>query len=180
MRPAAVPRAPWLLRALARFEQIATTAAFALLIAVVFADVVWRWVTGSGIFWAREVGVYANIVLTIIGIGVASAHGAHLRPRFMDRLVPPRFEAMMIRVQELLTALAFLGLAWIAWRVVAETMQLDDRSIVLRWTVWPIQLVLPIAFGIGALRHALYAWWPEHRPREQSEADIELPPKVRA
>jgi TRAP-type C4-dicarboxylate transport system permease small subunit len=164
-----------LLRALALFEQGVTVAAFAVLIVVIFSDVLWRWVTGSGLFWARELGVYANIILTIVGIGVASSHGAHLRPRFFDGWVPARHEATMTRLQEALTALAFLGLAWVAWRVVAETIELDDRSVVLRWAVWPIQLVLPLAFVIGTLRHGLYALWPEHRPVERSEADVDLP-----
>jgi C4-dicarboxylate transporter, DctQ subunit len=166
------------LRAMSGCERYVTFGAFAVLIIVVFADVVWRWTTGSGIFWARELGVFANIALTILGIGVASAEGAHLRPRFLDHWVPPRHERTITRVQEALTALAFAGLAWIAWQVVAETRELDDRSIVLRWAIWPIQAVLPVAFAFGAVRHGLFAVFPDLRPVERGEADVDLPPRV--
>jgi TRAP-type C4-dicarboxylate transport system permease small subunit len=163
-----------LLRGLAEFERALTAGAFAVLAAVIFADVVWRRTTGSGIFWAREVGVYANIVLTIIGIGVASAEGAHLRPRFLDRVFPASWDGALTRTQETLTAVAFAALAVIATQVVVETVRLEDRSVVLRWLVWPVQTVLPLAFAIGALRHGLYAIWPGQRPFERGEADFDV------
>jgi TRAP-type C4-dicarboxylate transport system permease small subunit len=153
-------------------EVILTSAAFAVLVVVIFADVVWRWTTGSGIFWAREVGVFANIVLTIIGIGIASADGTHLRPRFFDRVFPASWDGALTRIQEWLTAAGFAALAWVAVGVVQETMALEDRTIVLRWLVWPVQLVLPVAFGLGAVRHAVFALLPALRPAERGEADL--------
>lgn len=162
-----------LLDGLRRAELAVTTAAFVVLVAVIFADVAVRRVTGSGIVWAREIGVMANIVLTIIGIGLASADGTHLRPRVFDRLVPERWDPVMTRIQEALTALAFAGLAVVAFLVVRETIELDDRSIVLRWVVWPIQASLPIAFAVATIRHGLFALRPELRPRERGEGDLE-------
>ncbi len=160
------------LAGLRRAEVIVTTAAFLVLVIVIFGDVVVRRVTGSGVVWAREVGVMANIVLTIIGIGLASADGTHLRPRIFDRLVPERWDQAMTRIQEALTALAFAVLAGIAAKVVGETIQLDERSIVLRWVVWPIQATLPIAFGVATVRHAIFALRPDLRPRERGEGDV--------
>lgn len=170
--PAALAR---LLGALRAGEVAVTCAAFAVLVAVIFADVVWRWTTGSGIIWAREIGVFANIVLTIIGIGVASADGTHLRPRFFDKVFPASWDGAMTRVQELLTALGFAALAWIAIGVVHETVALDDRSIVLRWVIWPVQVSLPVAFALGALRHGIYAAFPSLRPMERDESTVEVP-----
>jgi C4-dicarboxylate transporter, DctQ subunit len=173
-RAGASPSAP-LVKVLARIrtgEVALTTAAFAVLVVVIFADVLWRWTTGSGIFWAREVGVFANIVLTIIGIGIASSDGTHLRPRFFDRVFPARWDGALVRIQELLTAAGFAALAWVAVGVVQETMALEDRTIVLRWLVWPVQLVLPVAFGLGALRHGIFALVPGLRPVERGEAEL--------
>jgi C4-dicarboxylate transporter, DctQ subunit len=149
-----------------------TSTAFAVLVVVIFADVVWRWTTGSGIFWAREVGVFANIVLTIIGIGIASSDGTHLRPRFFDRVFPASWDGALTRIQEWLTAVGFAALAWVAVGVVQETRALEDRTIVLRWLVWPVQLVLPVAFGLGAVRHGIFALVPALRPAEKGEAEL--------
>lgn len=161
-----------LLAGLRRAELAVTTAAFVVLIAVIFGDVVVRRVTGSGIVWAREIGVMANVVLTIVGIGLASADGTHLRPRVFDRLVPQQWDRAMTRVQEALTALAFAALAVIAVMVVRETIELDERSIVLRWVVWPVQASLPVAFSVATIRHGLFALRPDLRPRERGEGDV--------
>jgi TRAP-type C4-dicarboxylate transport system permease small subunit len=161
-----------LLAAMRRAEVVVTTAAFLMLIAVIFGDVLMRRITGSGIVWAREVGVFANIALTIIGIGLASADGTHLRPRVFDRLVPRSWDPAMTRIQEALTAIAFGVLAWIAFSVVRETIALDDRSFVLRWAVWPIQACLPLAFAAGFVRHGIYALDPSLRPQERGEGDV--------
>ena len=150
-----------------------TSAAFAVLVVVIFADVVWRWTTGSGIFWAREVGVFANIVLTIIGIGIASSDGTHLRPRFFDRVFPgalgwradadpgaadgPRFRG---------TGLGRGGRrAGDAWR------SRIAPSCCAGWS-GRCRLVLPVAFTLGAVRHGIFALVPALRPAERGEAEL--------
>jgi TRAP-type C4-dicarboxylate transport system permease small subunit len=160
------------LKGIERTEIAITVSAFAVMIVVIFADVVVRRVTGSGLVWAREVGVFANIVLSIVGIGLASARGAHLRPHFVDSWVPKRWDPGMRRIQELLTAVAFGVLAWLSWQVVSETRELQESSTVLRWPVWIFQGCLPLAFCLATIRHLLFALVPSLRPREESEADL--------
>lgn len=152
-------------------ELALTCAAFAVLAAVIFADVLAREITGSGLSWARQIGVYANVLVTIVGIGLASASGTHLRPRFTDRWLPAAWDPWLIRIGELLTALFCLAFAWLALGVVRETYELDERSVALRLVVWPVQSVLPIAFLLAFLRHACYGIWPSLRPAEQGEGD---------
>lgn len=166
--PSSVTR---LLDAVRRVELAVTFAAFVTLAVVIFADVVVREVSGTGITWAREVGVYANVVVTLIGIGLASDAGAHLRPRFADRWLPASWEPVLVRLGEALTAAFCLAFAWIALRVVLETRELDERSVVLRAAVWPVQSVLPLAFVLCSLRHAAYARWPSLAPAPRGEGD---------
>ena len=166
--PPPVRRALELLRGV---ELAVTSAAFAVLAAVIFADVLVREFTGSGLSWARQIGVYANVVVTLVGIGLASASGAHLRPRFADGWLPAAWDPWLMRAGEALTALFCLAFAWIALMVVLETYELDERSVVLRLMVWPFQSVLPLAFLFAALRHGCYALWPALRPAERGEGD---------
>ena len=76
------------LNRLAVFERWITGSAFVLLIVIVFADVAVRELTGAGLHWARQAGVYANIFVVMLGFGLASASGSHLRPRFADHWLP--------------------------------------------------------------------------------------------
>jgi TRAP-type C4-dicarboxylate transport system permease small subunit len=167
-QPQAIQR--WLLR-LQIAERGITFFAFCVMIAIVFADVVVREITGSGLHWARQIGVYANIFVVMLGFGLASAEAAHLRPRFADSWIPQRFERFMPHIQEGLMSLFCLGVAGVALAVVLETFQLQERSVVLRLLVWPIQAVIPLAFLIAAVRHGCYAVWPTLQPQPPSRVE---------
>ncbi len=88
------------LQPLGRMERVITTTAFALLIATIFLDVFSREITGVGLHWARQAGVYANIIVVMFGLGLASAGGNHLRPRFADNWMPARWNPIIIRLQD--------------------------------------------------------------------------------
>ena len=157
-------RADRLLQWLRKAEGIATFAAFAVMVGVVFADVAVREITGSGLLWARQVGVYANIFVVMLGFGLASADGIHLRPRFADQWLPKSWDGLLSHLQHALMALYCLGFAVLATQVVIETFELQERSVILRVVVWPIQAVVPLAFYIGFVRHGIYALWPSLAP----------------
>lgn len=164
-----------------RLERAITFVAFLLLIGVIFGDVVMRELTGSGLHWARQAGVYANLFVVMFGIGVASASGAHLRPRFADGWLPARFEPVLIRLQDGLMACFCLCFAVIAGAVVMDSYGLAERSVVLRIVIWPFQAVVPLVFVIATMRHGLFAILPELRPTESSGAipldDAQIAPR---
>lgn len=147
-------------------EHMLSFSAFMVLIAVVFADVVSRELAGTGLHWAREVGVFANFVVVMVGFGLASASGSHLRPRFADRWLPAAWDPALKRIGEALMAVFCAGFALVAIMVVAETRELGERSSVLRLAIWPLQALIPVVFALGAARHALYAAFPGVRPAQ--------------
>jgi len=155
-----------LLVRLAALERGFTFGAFMVLIAVVFLDVASRELTGSGLHWASQAGVYANVVVVMLGLGLASSSGAHLRPRFADGWLPASWQPWLIRIQELLMASFCAGFAVLALIIVSETRALGEVSPVLGNPVWIIQACVPLAFGLATLRHGLYGLWPELRPAE--------------
>ena len=84
--------------------------------------------------------------------------------------MPAGWDPVLARLGEALTAAFCIGFAFVALQVVLETRVLDERSIVLRLWVWPFQAVLPLAFLLCALRHAIYATWPALAPAARNEA----------
>lgn len=159
-----------LLSAVGSAERAITFCAFLVLIAVLFGDVVSRELTGAGIIWARQVGVYANLFLTLVGIGVASAEGAHLRPRFADRWLPAAWDPALERLREVLMAAFCVAFAFLAALAVAETRALGERTAMPAWLVWPFESVIPVVFLVAGLRHGLYACWPALSPAPAGEA----------
>ena len=59
------------LRYLDIFERNVTFLAFGVLVFVMFSDVAFREITGTGLHWSRQVGVYANLFVVMFGLGVA-------------------------------------------------------------------------------------------------------------
>lgn len=152
------------LERLGAVERGVTAAAFAVLIVAVFIDVLSREFTGTGLHWAPQVGIYANVIVVMLGLGLASAGGAHLRPRFADNWLPARMAPWLDRANDLGMATFCAVFAVVAGSVVAESMVLQERSVALRTAIWPIQAVMPLAFGLAGCRHLIYALVPECRP----------------
>ena len=154
------------LQALGRIERVITTTAFVLLIATIFLDVFSREMTGVGLHWARQAGVYANIVVVMIGLGIASAGGNHLRPRFADNWLPASWNPVILRLQDGLMSVFCLFAGGAGAQLTWESIQLGERSALLPILIWPILLVIPLAFFLVGTRHAIYACRPALTPRD--------------
>ena len=161
-----------LMRGLQKAEKGLAIGAYGVLVAGVFADVLSREFTGGGLFWASQVRVWANVIVVMAGFGLASADGAHLRPRFADNWLPQSWQPVLHTLQHVCMALFCLAIGLLASRVVFGSWQLGEVSIDLFLPVWPVQLFLPLAFLDAALRHLLYAGYPALRPTEQSALAI--------
>jgi TRAP-type C4-dicarboxylate transport system permease small subunit len=148
-------------------EKIIVFGSFVAMLAAVSADVIGREVFGQGIFGSVKFAVYALILCAMAGFGIATASGSHLRPRFLDRLTSGAVEIPARRIGRIASAAILLGLAWGAWQMIAFSRSINERDITLGWLVWPMQLALPIGFGLSALRHLIYAAQPQLMPKEQ-------------
>jgi TRAP-type C4-dicarboxylate transport system permease small subunit len=156
-----------LLAGLRRFEQAATTLAFACMVLALGWDILGREVLGGGKIWATPIAVYANVLIAFVGMGIASAGGAHLRPRFLDKLAPSALDKTFDRFTDAGFALFCIGAGVLCWKVLRESMQLQETDPVLQWQIWPFQIILVVAFALGTLRHLIYALWPTLRPVAQ-------------
>jgi len=159
------------LGAVAFAERVVVWFAFTVLVCVLFGDVLSRELTGSGLHWSSEVGVFANVFLVMAGFGLATGEGGHLRPRFADRLVPKRFDPVLTRLGYVLTA-AFCGvLVWYSLGLVLESFELEDRSLRLHWPLWILQAAFPIAFSLSAIRNLAYAFDVDLAPQPKEATE---------
>jgi TRAP-type C4-dicarboxylate transport system permease small subunit len=149
---------------LRRFEQAATCLAFACMVFALGWDILGRELLGGGKIWATPIAVYANVLIAFVGMGIASAGGAHLRPRFLDKLAPKRLDATFDRFTDAGFALFCTGAGVLCWKVLRESQQLQETDPVLQWQIWPFQIILVLAFALATLRHLIYALWPALRP----------------
>lgn len=191
MRAAAAAAAPEpvrrLLAAWHRAECVLAVAAFATMAGVLVLDVVGREllypllhalgvpVGAMGVFGAAKIAVYALVVATYAGIGVAAATASHLVPRAAFGAVPARWGAHVDRLADGVTALILAMAAFACAQMVAGTREIGLRAPFLQWPLWLVQLAMPLGFASAAVRYLCFAVWPGARPPPRGSAGSEGP-----
>ncbi len=172
--------APAGVRALAdtwhRIECWIAVAAFGFIAGILLLDVLGRELLGpivrlfgfkaaTGIFASQKLSVFALVVGSFAGIGIATATNSHLVPRVGYAWVPAHWGPPLDRLADLITALFLCGVAYYGFQYVASSYATDLRAPVLDWRVWRIQLVIPLGFLSAAGRYLLFAVWPDLRAK---------------
>lgn len=167
--------ARWFVDSWHRLECLIAVAAFGFIAVVLIADVTGRelltpvyrafGIEGSpGVFAAQKMCVYALVIGSFCGIGVATATGSHLLPRVGFGWVSKEFAPTMDRIADGVSGLFFVGVAWFGWVYVESSMQAGLRAQAFDMPIWPIQLAIPLGFLSAAVRYFCFAAWPGLRP----------------
>lgn len=118
----------------------------------------------TGIFASQRLSIYALVIGSFAGIGIATATGSHLVPRVGFGWVPKAWGPAMDRLADLVTGCFLVGVAYFGAQFVESSYRVDLRAPVLDWSVWPFQLAIPLGFLSAACRYFVYALWPSLRP----------------
>ncbi len=159
-----------------RAECLIAVCAFAFIALVLIADVLGREALGpllrfagmekaaTGVPAAQRLSVYALVIGSFCGIGIAAATGSHLVPRVAFGWLPRRWSPVVDRVADVTTGAFLVAVAAYGWVYVQSSIATDLRAPILNWPVWPFQLAIPLGFVSAALRYFVWAAWPALRP----------------
>jgi len=118
----------------------------------------------TGIFASQRLSLFALVIGSFAGIGIATATASHLVPRVGFGWVPAAWGPLMDRIADVITGCCLLAVAYFGFVFVESSYAAQLRTPVLDWLVWPIQLAIPLGFLSAALRYFLFAGWPALRP----------------
>lgn len=158
-----------------RLECWIAVVAFTFIAVILLLDVLGRELLGpivrlfglqqaTGIFASQKLSIFALVIGSFAGIGIATATGSHLVPRVAFNLVPKHWGPALDRIADVITGLVLIGIAYYGFVFVQSSFATDLRAPVLNWRVWPFQLAIPLGFGSAAVRYFLFALWPDLRP----------------
>ena len=136
-----------------RVECLIAVAAFALIATLLILDVAGRELLGSiykalnikgttGVYGAQKLSVYALVVGSFCGIGIATATASHLMPRVGFGWIPSAWGPAMDRFADVITGLFMVGVAYYGWVFVTSTMTAGLRAQAFDLPVWPFQVGL--------------------------------------
>ncbi|MBR9839285.1 MAG: TRAP transporter small permease [Rhodobacteraceae bacterium] len=98
----------WLVRTLAGVSML-------LIVAIMLAQVFWRYILGGSLIWAEELCRYLLIWQTFLVLGLAFSKGEFVALEFVPSLLSPRLRWLLKAVMAVPIVL-FLGLmAWYGW-----------------------------------------------------------------
>ena len=122
------------------------------IIVLTMVEVVSRYVLKNPLILSDELGGYALVAVTFLGLAYCAQGKGHIRITFIvERLSP--LTAGRIRVVSLLLGLVLVAVAaWVSWRFLGDSFTRDMRSnSMLRTPLkWP-QMVMPVGFTLFAL-----------------------------
>lgn len=121
-------------------------------------------VGATGLFGSQKLAIFALVIGSFAGIGIATATGVHLLPRLGFGWVPKSFGPTMDRIADVVTGLFLLGVAWFGVVFVLASKQSGVLAAVINVSAWPVQAFIPLGFVSAALRYFIFAAWPALRP----------------
>ena len=141
-----------ILRVLAAIEDGLLVVLLALLIALAAGQIALRNLVDTSLLWADPAIRVMVLWIGMVGAMVATRFDKQISVDAVSRFLPPRFKAAARIVTDLFTSAVCAVLAWNAVRLIVE-----DRSSGLMVfgsvPLWVCELVLPLAFGVIALRY---------------------------
>ena len=103
-------------------------------------------------------------IIAIMGVSYVQRDGTHIRMDMLVSVLKGRLLWLFELISVLLMLLLIVALTWGAWEHFDRSFDCArpfcsrDSSIDIGIPIWPSKLVVPIAFGVLALRLLLQAW----------------------
>ena len=158
-----------LLRMTALVEDALLVLILAAMVGLAATQIILRNLFDGAILWADPMLRVGVLWVGMIGAMVATRSDKQISVDAVSQFLPARWKARVRVITDLFTAAVSAVVAWSALRLV-----LDDRAsgmtAVAFVPVWICEVVLPVAFGVIALRYLLFA--VKHLKSSFAEEDV--------
>jgi len=154
-----------------RADALLGIAASALLFAMMcltFVDVVARYLFNSPLRGGFEVTELMLLVLIFAGLPLVSHGDEHVTMDFIDRMLPARAVAALVRLVHALVAAMFWFLTWQMLIKAQRIAGYGDTTDVLRIAVGPFVYFMAAMIGLTALVHLFKVFVPGSRRASQA------------
>ena len=147
---------------------IAASALLLCLMMVTFLDVVARYLFNRPIRGAFEITELTLLVLIFAGLPLVSHGDEHVTMDFIDRMLPARAVALLIRLVHALVAAVFFFLTWQVLIKAGRIAGYGDTTDVLRIPVGPFVYFMAAMIFLTALVHVFKVFVPGERRSSQA------------
>lgn len=139
-------------QALVDVNRVVVVALMAAMAALVFVNVVSRYLFNHSIIWVEEVTRYMMVWVGFIGSGLVLRYGAHIAVDVFQDVLPARAAQLVRAAIVLLLAVVFAAMTWLGLQYVRFAW--DQETPVLNWNFGAVYLAIPIGSAL-MLAHLL-------------------------
>lgn len=146
-----------------RFDAVLGVASSILLVGMMlltFVDVVARYLLNRPIRGGFEITELMLLVLIFAGLPLVSHADEHVTMDFIDRILPPAAQRVLVRVVHALCAAVMFFLAWQVWIKAGRIASYGDTTDVLRITVGPFVYFMDAMIAVTGLIHVYKVFAP--------------------
>jgi C4-dicarboxylate transporter DctQ subunit len=119
-------------------------------VALNFANVIGRYFFNYSIYWAEEVMLYLMVACVFLGNGVVAWSGRQLRMDVIVGMMPPKAQKALALLSELIFIGIALFIVVVAYPVIRDLWQFDQRSQSAELPMVIPQVMVPIGLLIMA------------------------------
>jgi TRAP-type C4-dicarboxylate transport system permease small subunit len=150
------PRLERIRRGVMRLEDLLLTLLLSGMILLATAQILSRNLFSFGFIWGEPLLRVLVLWLALLGAMAATRDGNHIRIDLLSRFLPAGANLLVRRITDLFAALVCALVAWHAGRFVYAEWQ-DGLEWISGVPSWSVELIIPIGFGVMALRFLLHA-----------------------
>lgn len=133
-------------------EEVILVALFALMVAIIFIQIVMRYAFNDSLSWSEELGRYIFVWLTWLGISIGAREGEHIKISILTDRLPFRAANAMNIVSEVLVIVICAITVYYGIVMSQMLLGLDAKSAVLHVSqVWG-HAAVPVGCGLMILR----------------------------
>lgn len=143
-------------RIIARTEDTVLALLLTGMILLAAVQILSRNLFGYGLIWGEPLLRVLVLWLALLGAMAATRDGNHIQIDVLSRLLPKQVNRYFRRVTDLFSASVCALLAWHSARFVHDEWQ-DGLEMFAGIPSWAFELILPVGFGIMAIRFLLHA-----------------------
>ena len=122
------------------------------IIVLTMVEVVSRYVLQNPLILSDELGGYAMVVVSFLGLAFCAQENGHIRISFIVERLDRRVTGY-IRIASLVLGLAFIAVAaWVSWKFLGDsfTRNMRSNSMLMTPLKWP-QMAIPVGFTLFVL-----------------------------
>lgn len=126
------------------------------LILIAVTQVLLRNFFGGGLLWADAYTRVSVLWIALLGAMIASRQREHIAIDILVHYLPERWQALALRIRNALTGAVCFAAAWFSSDFLIQEYAYADKAFA-GIPNWFCEAIIPIAFGVIAVRYSLAA-----------------------